>query len=108
MAKEAIEAVKAAEEKAKGILLEAGHRSRDSRRDAELKAEGLYREILEKAEKDAHLLKENAVREGETIAKPIIETGLLESQKIASLQDSDLIDAVNLIIERIVNADGNS
>lgn len=108
MAKEAIEAVKAAEEKAKGILVEAGHKSRDSRRDAELTAERLYREILEKTEKDAQLLKENAVKEGETIAKPIIEKGKLESQKIASLQDNDLSGAVNLIIERIVNADGNS
>ncbi|HSP48196.1 MAG TPA: ATPase [Clostridiaceae bacterium] len=108
MAKEAIEAVKAAEEKAREILLEAGHRSRDSRRDAELTAERLYKEILEKAEREAQLLRENAVKEGESIAGPIIETGKLESQKIASLQDNDLSGAVNLIIERIVNADGNS
>lgn len=108
MAKEAIEAVKAAEEKAREILLDAGHKARDSKKEAELTAERLYREILEKAEKDAQILKENAVRDGESIAKPIIEKGKLESQKIASLQDNDLSGAVNLIIERIVNADGNS
>lgn len=108
MAKEAIEAVKSAEEKAKTLLQEASQASRDSRREAELLAENKFREILNEAEAKAKEIKENALSEGEALAKPIFQKGSEEVKKFSSLTDQDLESAVNIIIERIVSANGDS
>lgn len=108
MAKEAIEAVKAAEEKAKALLQEANQAAKDSKREAEVLAEKKFREILGEAEAKAKELKEKALLEGEAAAKPVIQKGKEETRKFYSLTDEDLEPAVNIIIERIVSANGDS
>lgn len=108
MAKEAIEAVKTAEEQAKTILQEVNQRSKDSKREAKLTADQKYQEIIKGARDEGEKLKEKALSEGESISKPIIEKGIQEAKQIVALTDKDLDSAVNIIIERIVNADGNS
>lgn len=107
MAKEALDAVKEAEDKARELMAEAGKRSRDIRREAENQAETKFKQILQDASKESDLLKEKAKAEGESIAKPILEKGEQEASRLESLESKDLGDAVNIIIERIVKANGN-
>ncbi|NLJ97701.1 MAG: ATPase [Tissierellia bacterium] len=108
MAKEAIQAVKTAEEQAKEILQQANQRSIDSKKEATKIAEEKYQAILKEARDEGEKIKEKALSEGESISEPIIAKGMEEAKKIAAMTDKDLDSAVNIIIERIVNADGNS
>lgn len=51
---------------------------------------------------------ENAVKEGQQEAEPIIERGRQEEEAILGLNDGRLDKAINMVIERIVNSNGNS
>ena len=108
VAKEAIEAVKASEEEARTILQEANQKAKDSKKETELMANQKYQEIIKGAMDECEALKQQALSEGESTSKPIIEKGIQDAKKISGLTDKDLDSAVNIIIERIVNADGNS
>ncbi len=108
MAKEAIEAVKEAEAKAQAILQEANQTAKNIRQEAELLAEEKYKSIMEEGEREAKEIREKAIQEGENESKPVLEKGLNEAKKILEITDSDLNTAVNIIIERIVNINGNS
>ncbi|MDD2482582.1 MAG: ATPase [Lutispora sp.] len=108
MAKDAIETVKDAEEKAKTLLQDAILTSKNSKQEAETLAEQEYKKILANAKNEAEEIKRLAVQEGESIAKPIIERGIESAKALNDLKDEKLDSAVNIIIERIVNANGNS
>lgn len=64
MAKEALEKVRQAEEKAREITREASQKARDIRRDAETRAEERYKEIMNMAAKETEDLRERARLEG--------------------------------------------
>lgn len=108
MAKDAIETVREAEEKAKALLQDASQTSKDSIHEAELFAEQEYKRILSEAKTQAEEIKRSAVEEGESIAKPILEKGIEEAKELSKLSDEKIDSAINIIIERIVNANGNS
>lgn len=108
MAKDAIGSVKDAEEKARAILQSAIQDSKNSQQEAEVLAEQEYKRILSDAKAEAEKIKRLAVQEGESIAKPIIERGIEGAKSLKNLKDENLDSAVNIIIERIVNANGNS
>lgn len=108
MAKNAIEAVREAEEKAKALLSDAAQSSKNSKQEAELLAEQEYMRILAEGEAEAKVLKQSALSEGEAMARPIIEGGTNQAKALHEMKDEDLNSAVSIIIERIVNANGNS
>ncbi|TJX13181.1 hypothetical protein E9840_10360 [Tissierella creatinini] len=108
MAKDAIEAVREAELKAKEILEEAKITRKNSRIEAEKSAENQFNKVLSEAEAESNSIKDKALSEGELMAKPIIQKGLEEAEAINGLKGVKLESAVNIIIERIVNANGNS
>jgi V/A-type H+-transporting ATPase subunit G/H len=108
MAKEAIEAIKSAEDKAKEIINEATQASRDSLLEAKKKAEEEYKNIIDLAETKAKEIKDKAIKDGEEIAKPIIDNGSVKANALNQLDNQKLESAVNIILERIVNPNGNS
>ena len=108
MAKDAIEMVKSAEEKAAALLQEASQRSSNSIHEAEVFAEQEFKSIILEAKAQAEKIKKTAVQEGESIAKPIIEKGIGEAKELSKLSNEKIESAINIIIERIVNANGNS
>ncbi|MBS3994291.1 MAG: hypothetical protein KGZ33_00725 [Alkaliphilus sp.] len=108
MAKNAIEAVREAEEKAKALLSDATQISKNKKQEAELLAEQEYMRILAEGEAEAKVLKQSALSEGEAMAKPIIGRGTDQAKALYEMKDEDLNSAVSIIIERIVNANGNS
>ena len=63
---------------------------------------------MEEGDREAKELREKAVQEAENQSKPVLEQGLNEAKKILEITDAELDAAVNIIIERIVNVNGNS
>lgn len=108
MAKDAIEAVKFAEEKAKNIISEATVISKNSLLESEQLAEQEYKRIISLGEDKAKEIKNKAIQEGEAIAKPIIDKGNMEAKYLYEIKDEILDNSINIIIERIVSANGNS
>jgi len=70
-------------------------------KDAELKA----KEILEK---EAEELKLKYKNEGEAIATPIFESAERKVSSIKDIDEDKLKSVVDMIVERIVNSNGNS
>lgn len=108
MAKEAIEAVKEAEAEANAILEKAIQCSKNLRQEAQVLAEKNYIEIMKLADDEVRKIREGALLEGEKISVPIIEEGIRESTRLIEMTDCDLDLAVNTIIEKVVNTNGNS
>ena len=107
MAKEALDKVREAEVEASKIVVKASEEARQVRSDAEKKAAKRYDEILAQGEKEATILKQEAQKMGDTLAKPILENGQVHNSRIEEMKEKDLESAVNIIIERIVKADGH-
>ena len=108
MAKEAIEAIKAAEDKAKETVNDAIQVSKDTFLEAEKKADEEYKHIIDLAKTKAKEIKEKAVTDGEEAAKPIIEEGSIRTKALYQMNQEKLEGAVNIIIERVVNSNGDS
>jgi len=108
MAKDAIELVKDAEAKAKALLQDAIQSSKKSKQEAEVLAEQEYEKIISQAREEAEKIKNKAKEEGEAAAGPIIEKGFKEAQALRDISSKNLDSAVNIIIERVVNANGYS
>ena len=108
MAKEAIVSVKEAEEQVREMIEEAVQASKRSKAEAIQGGEEEYRKIVNEAEESARIIKEKALKEGEAASKPILENGISEASQIIDISDEKIDKAVNIIIERIVNANGNS
>ncbi len=108
MAKDAIEAIRNAEAEARTLLQNAKDTSIELKNETEVLAEDKFNEILEEAREKAKQLKEASVKEGEALAAPILQEGKKESEALLAMKDEDLEVAVNIIIERIVNTNGNS
>ncbi len=107
MAKEALDKVREAEAKAEKIMRSASEDVRRIRLEADEKAVKRYGEILAQGEKDAERLREEARKAGGTLAKPILENGEIHKARIENMKEKDLDGAVNIIIERIVSANGH-
>ncbi|MBR0575822.1 ATPase [Proteiniclasticum sp. BAD-10] len=107
MAKDALDAVREAEDEARTLMAEAAQHAREEKREAETLAEAKAKEIMSQAQKEADLLKEKAKTLGDELAKPILEKGATQAQKLEALGREDLKDAVNIIVERIVKSNGN-
>ncbi len=108
MAKEAIEKVRNVEEEAARLLEEASQKSKDGIHEAEVFADKEYKRILSEAKTQAEKIKELAVEEGESVARPIIEKGIKEAKDLVNLENERLESGIDIIIERIVSGNGNS
>lgn len=108
MGNNAIEAVREAEEKARILLQEANNKVIELTKEAEAIAEEEYQKILSDTELKSKQLKDTAIEEGKAIAKPIIDKGMKDAKALLAMTNKDLKGAVNIIVERVVNANGNS
>lgn len=108
MGNNAIEAVREAEEKARTLLQDTNNKVVELKKEAEAIAEKEYEKILSDTESKSKDLKETAIEEGKAIAKPIIDKGIKDAKALLAMNNKDLKDAVNIIVERVVNANGNS
>lgn len=108
MANDAILKVKDAELKAKEILEKAQKDALILKEEAKEKLKKSYDEAIENAGKEAEELKLKYKNEGEAIAMPIFESAERKVSSIKDIEESKLKSVVDLIVERIVNSNGNS
>ncbi|WP_242845745.1 ATPase [Clostridium novyi] len=77
-------------------------------KNAHNKADEEYKRILNTSKEEANRILEEAISKAKEEALPIIQQGEKEVQEIKSVCAKKRDEAVNLVIERIVNINGNS
>lgn len=102
MAKDAIFAVKEAENKAQQLLNEARDTSINLREDSIVKGNQEFNRIMEEGRVEAQNIKQAATEEGEALANPILDEGQRKAEDLSNLDPKKIDKAVNFIIERIV------
>ncbi|WP_454053987.1 ATPase [Clostridium sp. Marseille-Q7071] len=108
MALEAINKVKTAEDQAAQILEKALKESKDIIKNAEREADKQYEVRLTEAYKEAEQIKSKFISESEVESEPIMKKGKEEVGHILNVDANKFNSAVKLVIERIVNFNGNS
>ena len=108
MATDAILKVKDAELKAKEILEKANKDILILKEETKEKVKKSYDEAIKNAKKEAEELKLKYKNEGEAIAMPIFESAERKVSSIKGIEEGKLKSVVDLIVERIVNSNGDS
>ena len=108
MATDAILKVKDAELKAKEILENTHKEVLILKEEAKEKVKKFYDESITNARKEAEELKLKYKNEGEAIAMPIFESAERKVSSIKGIEEGKLKSVVDLIVERIVNSNGDS
>ena len=108
LATDAILKVKDAELKAKEILEKAHKEVLILKEEAKEKVKKFYDESITNARKEAEELKLKYKNEGEAIAMPIFESAERKVSSIKGIEEGKLKSVVDLIVERIVNSNGDS
>jgi V/A-type H+-transporting ATPase subunit G/H len=100
---EALKKIREAEEAAEDIIRHASIKARETVRSASEKAENDYNLTLQEVNDLASArVKEKEDRAREE-AVPILKSGQEECDKIRAVPDDKVMEAVDLVIERIVN-----
>ena len=108
MAIEAIKEIKKVEEKADMLVKEAHQKSKEIISKATLQGEEQYNAIVGTAKESAQEIIDTAISSGEDEAKAIKLAGSEKCASILNLSNDKVDAAVKLVIERIVNINGNS
>lgn len=108
LATDAILKVKDAELKAKEILEKAHKDALILKEEVKEKVKKSYDEAIKNAKKEAEELKLKYKNDGEAIATPIFENAEKKVSSIREIEESKLKSVVDLIVERIVNSNGDS
>ena len=108
MAKEAIKVIKKAEEEAQGLLEDARQTSNKIIHEAGIYAKKQYEQIISDAKIEAENVKKMAEQDAQSEAQSMISKGHEKANFIRNLETNKLNSAINIVIERIVKANGNS
>lgn len=108
MALEAIKDIRQTEEKAEETIRLAREQAKDIIKNAGIKAKEKYDEIILSGKNDVKVIIESKEEEGIKQSSPILGKGNVEKEDILNLNEEKLQKAVNLVVERIVNINGNS
>jgi V/A-type H+-transporting ATPase subunit G/H len=108
MALEAIGEIKKAEIQGEEIISKAKARSRDLIKSASIKMEAEYKKIIESAENEYNIILQDAEKNVEKRSIPILNEGKEKVDEITNIPQERFNNAVNMVVERIVNMNGNS
>ena len=108
VATDAILKVKDAELKAKEIIEKANQEIALLKEESREQIKKFQKDAIETAIKDAEILKKKYKTEGEAIASPIFESTERKVSSIKDIEENKLKSVVDMIVERIVNSNGNS
>jgi V/A-type H+/Na+-transporting ATPase subunit G/H len=108
LALEEIKEIKRVEEEASGIIKSAETQSKDALKAAQAEAAEKYNTTLAEIKARAKALVDEGVFAAEKEAAAILEKGRGDISDILDLPKNKLDSASKLIIERIVNGNGNS
>jgi V/A-type H+-transporting ATPase subunit G/H len=108
LAIQALNEIKSAEEKANEIVKKAVSEKTQIIKNAEVKALEQYKTLLNEKRAVANEIIVTAVEKAKENSKPILERGESEKNAILNVPEEKIQGAVNLVMERIVNINGNS
>jgi V-type sodium ATPase, G subunit len=108
VATDAILKVKDAELKAKEIIEKANQEIVLLKEESREQIKKFQKDAIETAIKDAEILKTKYKTEGEAIASPIFKEAEQKVLAIKDVKEDKLESVIELIVERIVNSNGNS
>ncbi|HAQ40309.1 MAG TPA: hypothetical protein DCM73_05410 [Clostridiales bacterium] len=108
MSIEIIKVIKEAEEKAEMVKKEAVKQSKQVITDANAQAQQIIDEARKRAESESSEVLKVAESEGQLLYDGIINNAAKECENILKKADENMDDAASIILERIVNASGNS
>lgn len=108
MAKEAILKIKKAEDNSAAIIKKASDSSREILREAETSADAQKKSVIDDTKKEVAAMLEIAQAEAESHCQPLIAQGEKEIAAIKNPKKDKVDSAVKLVIERIVNVNGNT
>ncbi|HDK7167274.1 ATP synthase F0 subunit B [Clostridium sporogenes] len=108
MAKDAIKEIKAAEEEANKIINDAKLESREIIKKAEENALKEYKDIINKSSLEAKRIMDEVESKANGEATLIFKEGKEKADEILNVSNDLLDKAVNLVVERIVNFNGDS
>lgn len=107
MALEVITGIKEAEKKAEDMIKEAEEMKKAALKKAEIRADEEYSRIISEADYEVAALIGKAEEEAQNEALPILQNGEKEIKLISNTPPDRIDKAVNFVIERIVNINGN-
>lgn len=108
VATDAILKVKDAELKAKETIEKASQEIALLKEETKERTKRFQKDAIETAIKDAEILKKKYKTEGEAIANPIFKEAEQKVLAIKDIKENKLESVIELIVERIVNSNGNS
>ena len=108
MALKAINEIKKVEEQAEEMIKQDHHQSKEIISKATLQADEEYKKIVDEGKKKAFEIINDAVLSGEKEAAILLKDGVKKCENIYNLSDDKIDKAIKLVIERVVNTDGNS
>lgn len=108
MAAEVINEIQRAEAKADELIKNAQSDASKITKDAEKKSLLEYKKILDDAKAQRQQIMNDAVAKAEKNTEYIFEEGRNEANNIKKISNEKVERAVNLVIERIVNINGDS
>ncbi len=108
MALQVIAEIKQTEAKADEIVRNATNEAKDMVQKAKVEAQKQYDDVIAKAKEKANDLISKAVDMGNKEAEPVLAKGRQEAEGILNISEDKKINAVKLVVERIVKIHGNS
>lgn len=108
MAVEAIKEIKKVEKQAEAMVKEAHQQSKEIISKATLQGEVQYKTIVEEAKVKAQEIINLSITSGNEEAEALLVAGESKCAGIRNLSEDRINSAVKLVIERIVNINGNS
>jgi vacuolar-type H+-ATPase subunit H len=103
MAKEAIQAVRDAENRAHQLIEEAKEKGEQEIQEKTEFAEREYKRIRKEAMDQVELWKREATEKGESLAAPKLAEAQEQAQRYLNLTEEDLKKAVELVVERVTH-----
>lgn len=108
MAAEIISEIRKVEQEAKELIISANKNSKEIIAKATSDADSKYNQILDNAKLEVKKIMDNAILEANKDADVLYDNGQAECKLISNPSTEKFDEAVNLVIERIVNIHGNS
>jgi V/A-type H+-transporting ATPase subunit G/H len=108
LALEAIEEIKKAEIQGEEIISKAKAKSRELIKSTSMEMEIEYKKVIESAQNEYNMILQEAEKSVDIRSIPILNDGKEKVSEITNIPQERFNTAVNIVIERIVNKNGNS
>ena len=107
MITEALNNIKEAEDRAERLKYEAKIKAKELIKNSQVMAMEEYKKIVEEANKEAKAIIDKHIKDAELKAKPLRDAAEKNIREIQMVSEDKIDTAVNAVIERIVNFNGN-